>query len=176
MLTLKQLQLDRFSEWEKESSSDPIGKLHYSKADIRNFNPEGVPSITLFDYITRLMNMGQFSEEFVIHSLILMERFLKYSTAATSNEICFFKLFSTALYISQKMLNEINPWHTNEFSQITGIRKQEMHKLERAFMLVAKYELHVTMKQIRDTRTAMKESKKKLPNWALRSVDPKKNG
>ena len=121
------------------------------------------------------MSMGQFSEEFIIHSIILMERFLEYSTTASS-EICFFKLFSTALYISQKMLNEINPWHTNEFCQITGIPKQEVHKLERAFMLIAKYELHVTMKQIRATRTAMKESKRKLPNWALRSVDPKKNG
>lgn len=74
------------------------------------------------------------------------------------------------------MLNEVNPWRINEFSQITGIKKHEMHKLERVFMLIAKYDLHVTMKQVIAARAAIKESKNKLPNWALRSVDPKKNG
>ncbi|KAF8820600.1 hypothetical protein IE077_003003 [Cardiosporidium cionae] len=105
-----------------------------------------VPQITLPDYLDRLMQYGHVECHEVIIALILISRLLKNNPEMGICPLNAHRLLLTACTVTTKVYKD-SFFGNFIWSQIGGIKPQEMNQLEIAFLQLVNYRTHVLLEQ-----------------------------
>lgn len=94
--------------------------------------------------ILRLAVYGKLEQEVLVYAASLVSKFIeKYTPQSVSVN----RLFTPAVYIAQKMLNDTDHWFSNNFGQICQFRPEMVRLLEAAFSELLEFKLHVTQSE-----------------------------
>lgn len=123
-----------------------------------------VPSITLTDYIDRLVNLlnEYFEEEdeyeymnsigvtILILSTIYIENMIKkYKFVLTKRNI--HRVFLTSILVASKFLEDLHPLNS-EYAKICGITVVELNKLEKRLLILIEYSLFTSANKIEEKK------------------------
>ena len=111
---------DQQSESPKETSKTP----HLSKM----FKCSHMPSIEFSDFVERFKRCGEIRDEVFTLSFILIKRVMK--QVEVDSALYVHKLFAVVLFISHKYLVDTEAWFLETFSELAGIKKKRLEKME----------------------------------------------
>jgi len=94
-------------------------------------------------YLSRLCTIGEFVKEDLILAEILAERFILCAHSCVIQNLNYFKLYASALFIAQKFLHEDSQWRIPEFSEISGLSKRVIRKGEERLLIALDFDIFV---------------------------------
>lgn len=105
------------------------------------FSSFEIPSISLRDYLIRIIQMSGIEASIVVIALIYLDRICKNKIALIQYNI--HKLLFTAILIAVKYTQD-NHFSNKEFSYIAGIFLKEMNLMEYKFLKLIRYDLFIS--------------------------------
>ena len=122
---------------EKTNSGDSNTNLNIQKF----FITKRIPSISLRDYLIRLVQFSKIEESTLIFILIYLDRFCKFTNIQlTYNNI--HKLILTSMFIAIKF-NEDRHYSLDIYAKIGGVPPQELECMEFYFLIFIQFNLNV---------------------------------
>ena len=126
------------SQFTKEPSETP----HLSEM----FKCSLMPSIHFSDFVERFKRYGEIRDQVFTLSFILIKRVMK--EVEVDSALYVHKLFAVALFISHKYLVDTEVWFLETFSELAGIPKKDLEKMELHLMTeVLDFRVYASVKQ-----------------------------
>lgn len=115
----------------------------------RIFDCKYETTVTLDEYVSRVVEFTQIEPFTLLYSLLLIDRLcISHKKFQNEDGIFFlteeniFKVFFTSVYISMKFIED-EIFDDLEFSSIAGISIKEIYSLERTFLEMIKYRIYI---------------------------------
>jgi len=108
---------------------------------IMYFSANSIPNITIKDYLIRIQNYSEIEESTLILAIILIDHMCKRSGVLLTHYNIHRILFSSVL-VSIKF-NEDSYFDNNFYSQIAGVKPNELQKLEYIFLELNDFNIFV---------------------------------
>lgn len=118
--------------------------LGYENSSIQDFDcaPGSLPSVSLHDYILRLMKYAPATKELYIIGLILIDRIIAMNPGMIVSERNVHRLFAASLVVASKFFDDL--FYTNNFfANIACIDVNELNNLEICFLVHIKFGLYI---------------------------------
>lgn len=133
---------------ENEYNDGPLVSLPVQSDTISIFFSIFPPSISLYKYVTRVLEYTKVSEGVYIHALVLLQRMEKKDDRLVLTEYNVHRLLITAVMISIKFLE--HAWYSNKFyAQVGGVPTlKEINKMEVTMLSALNYNVFVDLKEI----------------------------
>lgn len=101
-----------------------------------------LPSVTLYDYVLRLMRYAPATKELYVVSLILIDRMLSMNPGMIVSERNVHRLFAASIVVASKFLDDL--FYTNNFfANIACIDVNELNNLEICFLVRIRFGLYI---------------------------------
>ena len=111
------------SKISKSQQEEKINRL------LKHFECKNMPRISLFGYVQRIGELGEFSLDVLIYALCLIKRAFKILKPSDKN--CVYKLYGVCVFVANKMVNEVDLWKIVDFANLIGANdREEMRKME----------------------------------------------
>ena len=124
-----------------------MDNLKLYKQKINNLeNRNGIPIISLFNYMERLIYIGNFSQPEITLVLIYLKRIGQYIKITQIN---IHIMFSLSLMISSKWLDD-ESYDIRELSELFGITFEELINLEKDYLNYIDWRLYVSKEEFDD--------------------------
>lgn len=109
---------------------------------VRKFNLKSLPPLSINEYILRLQKYLKFSTSVLVAASYYVCKLLDIVPDACLTQLNSYRIVLTALRISSKFTEDMN--HTSKvYSQVAGIKKLELSKLELLFLFLVDFDLKV---------------------------------
>mmetsp|Transcript_125489 Transcript_125489/g.363074 ORF Transcript_125489/g.363074 Transcript_125489/m.363074 type:complete len:306 (+) Transcript_125489:59-976(+) len=106
------------------------------------FHAPRPPPIAIAQYIGRLRNMLQCSNECFVLAMVYIDRLIKQHSEVSVNPLTCHRLVASSLTVAAKFHDDV--FHTNEYyAKVCGISLKEMNSLERGLLELLCYDLLV---------------------------------
>ena len=109
------------------------------------FNAKYIPSISINDYITRIVQYTKIEENTLISALIFVDRLCNEEQIMLT-EFNVHRIIFTAVLIAIKY-NEDQIFNMEYYSQICGVKMNELNKLESFFCNVVNFKFYIDEKE-----------------------------
>jgi hypothetical protein len=107
------------------------------------FTPLKTVSISISDYISRILNYAYCSESAYIISLIYLDRLLNMYGRSYYNHRSFHRFYITSILIATKYIDDY--YLSNKYyARIAGVPVRELNLLESKFLSYIQYDLYVS--------------------------------
>ena len=107
------------------------------------FTPLRKVSISISDYIIRVMNYAYCSKSAYIISLIYLDRLLNIHGRTYYNHRSFHRFYVTSILIATKYIDDYY-FNNKHYATIAGVSVKELNLLESKFLSYIEYELYVS--------------------------------
>lgn len=125
-----------------ENKNDVNFKKHVEKQKKLFFNSKKAPSISIYNYLERLLKYTHLEESTVIIGLIYIDRICELNEI-TLTELNVHRLLFTSILLSIKF-NEDDYYSNSNYAKVAGITLQEVNSSECEFLIFCKFKLFVT--------------------------------
>ena len=110
--------------------------------------------MSINDYLDRLFDFGEVSDEVSIVSLIYILRALNKHKGLRPEHL--HKLTAGCLLLSQKFVSDDGGWSAKEYSQLTGLQSSKIKRIERKVLFKAlEWDLYVTPEEFTKMKSAL---------------------
>lgn len=126
-----------------QSQNDIVIRRHDPAMRNSVFYSDFIPTISVIDYIDRVIEYSNVSETCLVAALILIDRVaVSPLTPVVVNSNTLHRLVITAITLAAK-LYEDDHYGNDVFCQIGGVSVQELNQLEVEFLRVISFDLHI---------------------------------
>ena len=114
-----------------------------SNQEITVFHASNPPSITIKQYLERIVKYANITPELLTLSLIYLERLLKCNTKLVLSSLSVHRCIITAVVIASKYASDVF-YNNTIYARIGGLPVLELNSLEVEFLHQLKYHLYVS--------------------------------
>eukprot|EP00727_Mastigamoeba_balamuthi_P005196 m51a1_g14675 hypothetical protein (398) ;mRNA; r:48819-50655 len=105
--------------------------------------PNKTPSITIHDYVQRIMKYTPGTKELYLASLVYVDRVLKYNPGMRLTIRNVHRLYMISVVVASKFLDDL--FYTNKyFASVAGLGTPELNALEVALLVNTRFELSIS--------------------------------
>jgi len=123
-------------------SNSKEGLSSFFQINEEKYEPE-VTLVEIQEYLERLADIGELSKEIIGVAIIIGARLLKIRKFKYKR-INHLKVLAVATFVAQKIMEEIEQWRIQEFSEIAGVSKKWLRTAEINFLVGVEFRVHVT--------------------------------
>ncbi|KAK9721149.1 cyclin-like protein interacting with PHO85 [Basidiobolus ranarum] len=110
------------------------------------FHSNSIPSISVEDYLLRILKYTPFSNECLLSTLIYLDRIVQYSKETNApfviNSYNIHRLLVTGIVVASKYCSDVY-FANSRFAQVAGIHLKDLNGLEMEFLFLSKFDLMV---------------------------------
>lgn len=109
---------------------------------VTRFHAIRAPQLSIHDYLMRIATYFQCSHECFVLALVYIDRIVKLHPEFTICNLNIHRLLVTSVMLAAKFFDDV--YYSNSYyARVGGVRKQEMNALEKLFLHLIEYRLHV---------------------------------
>lgn len=156
-LPLALLALDSYLTSSKKLRNRELNDFLLTQILHKQDNPENPQLKDLYsEFLTRFIDFGKIEENVIYCAWVLNKKIvqkIKESLTVSFSNGENFLVFSACLYLSIKMLNDMEKWFIEDFAQVSGLEERVIEKMEiRILRDILDFDLHVDYKYVQKER------------------------